>query len=196
MVTAQDPHHHEAVTQLDEYTVIKRAQKGDKGAFETLVRTHERRVYNVALQMLGNAQDAEDCTQDTFIKVYRYLPEYAARAKFSTWLYRVTINACTDFIRKRNRPNVVSIDQLQTDGYEWPAVALEQPDQVLLNAELRDQIRLCLAQLPEEYRSAVVLRDVQGLAYEEIAQVLRCSLGTVKSRINRGRHMLRDRIPK
>ena len=159
--------------------------QGDKEAFSTLVKRHETRVYNVCLRILGNREDARDATQEAFLTALRKLSQFRGDAAFTTWLHRVAVNACYDALRKRKRQPMLHLatdDDHQREVEPGPPV----PDPADALAAGIDVAR-ALAQVPEDYRVALVLADVRDLPYEEIARVLNVPLGTVKSRVHRGR---------
>jgi RNA polymerase sigma-70 factor (ECF subfamily) len=153
---------------------------GNSDAFDELVRRHSRRVYGICLRYFGNAADAEDAAQETFVAVLRRATTFNGASAFSTWLYRVATNACNDIARKRaRRPRNAGTDVAQL-------VDLADPHDLLANRELRLELRTALQSLEPEHRDAVVLHDVGGLAYVDIAGRLGVPVGTVKSRIHRG----------
>ena len=176
-------------------SLIKRCLKGDQAAWETLVRQHWRKVFNVAYKFVGKYDEAEDLTQDIFLKIFKSLDTFDRRANFQTWLVSVSRNLCIDHYRsvRKERETIdrgVDASELSPASKEVsPIAALEQRDRVSL---LRD----ALAELPATLRSAVVMRDIQELSYQEIADRLRLPEGTVKSRINRGRTELAKQIRK
>ena len=165
--------------------LIQRYLEGDQGAFTTLVERHETRVYNVCLRILGDREDARDAAQDTFITVLRKLPQFRGESAFSTWLHRVAVNACYDALRKRKRHPMLRLAPTD-DGESAPERGPAAPDPAEAVAGEIDVVR-ALAQVPEDYRIALILADVQDLAYEEISKALDVPLGTVKSRVHRGR---------
>ncbi len=160
--------------------LVRRYLGGDATAFAELVRRHETRVYNLCFRLLGNREDARDAAQDTFLSLVRKLKGFRGEAAFSTWLYRVTANACHDALRRRRRqPRTLELVQ---EGPAEPA-ADDDPSRAGDAAD----VQRALLQVPEEFRAAVVLHDVQDLEYAEIATILGIPVGTVKSRIHRGR---------
>jgi RNA polymerase sigma-70 factor (ECF subfamily) len=175
--------------------LVARARAGDRAAFDELVVRHEDRVYNMALRMLGQPDDALDLAQEVFLAAYRALDGFEAKAAFSTWLYRVTVNRCRDELRRRatvkhTRPRPLSVDADPPD----PPAHGASPADLAVARESEALVAAAIAELPEEAREALVLRDVEGLAYEEIASVLDVPVGTVRSRLNRARTLLRDRL--
>ena len=178
---------------MEESKLIRRAPDGDAASFTTLMGMHERRMYAVALRMCGNSEDAQDCLQEAMLRIYRSISGFKAQSSFSTWVYRITMNTCLDELRKRkNRPNT-SLDGLLDAGWA-PVDGGESPEGHALRGEVRRSLSQFIQELPEDMRAAVLLRDVQGYAYEEIAQILDTNVGTIKSRISRGREKLREKI--
>lgn len=181
------------MTRQEEEQLVSLAAGGDADAFEKLMTFHQKNVYNLALRMVGNADDAFDMSQETFLKAWNALPDFRGGSKFSVWLYRLTTNVCIDHLRSRQRRPTVS---LQTENDEGEETALEIPDErfspekLLEKQEMRAAVRRGMAALPEDYRRALALREVSGLSYEEIAGALQLDLGTVKSRIFRARKKL------
>lgn len=178
---------------MNEEKLIQRAAKGDAAAFNELLGQHERRMYAVCLRMCGNREDAQDCLQEAMLRVYRAISGFKGQSSFSTWVYRVTMNACLDELRrKKNKPSA-SLDGLLDAGWS-PADESDTPEKHAMNSERRKLIRQTISELPEDMRSAVVLRDIQGFSYDEIARMLDISVGTIKSRISRGREKLREKF--
>ena len=178
---------------MEEAKLIARASEGDAAAFNSLMGMHERRMYAVALRMCGNTEDAQDCLQEAMLRVYRAISGFKAQSSFSTWLYRITMNTCLDELRRRkNRPGT-SLDDLLETGWS-PVDEGETPERHTLRREMRRALLECIRELPEDMRAAVVLRDVQGYSYDEIAGMLETNVGTIKSRISRARERLREKI--
>lgn len=180
---------------MEEAALVARCRRGHATAFEELVARYERKVYNLAYRMTGSHEDARDITQEAFLKVYTSLRHFRGDAAFGTWLFRIASNMCLDELRRRRRRLLVSIDEPYQ--HEEGEVQRQLPDsgadpgQV---AEIRDLQRMvhdAIQHLSDDHRLIVVLRDLQGFSYEEIASMLDCSLGTVKSRLNRARAALR-----
>ena len=177
---------------MDEHDLISRSKSGDVEAFNLLVEQYQRLVYNLALRMLGSAEAAEDASQDTFLSVYRAIGGFRG-GSFKSWVLRIAANSCHDKLRVARRYRVVSLDTLMLDPDDLPeSNNHESPEDYALRRELGKFLSDGLTHLPEDQRLVVVLSDVQGLSYEEVARVAGCSLGTVKSRLNRGRTRLRD----
>jgi RNA polymerase sigma-70 factor (ECF subfamily) len=175
--------------------LVKECLKGDREAFAVLVERYQGKIYNLAYRLLGNADDASDLTQEAFCRAYAKLSEFRGEAAFGTWLYRIANNLCLDELRRRQRRAVVSLSDEENRRY-LQNVPGENPGAAELCAHRAVLARLheVIATLPPDQRTVLVLRDIQGLSYEEIAQVMGCSLGTVKSRLNRARRALRDKL--
>lgn len=169
---------------------IRQAQKGDVRAFEALMARHEKKIYGLCLRMLGNREDALDCAQDAMLRIWRSIAAYRMDASFTTWCFRIATNACLDLLRKQKIRTSVSLDML-TDLGRIPAAETGDPHAQAIAADTSRALGHGIASLPADLRSAVVLRDIQGFSYEEVADILGIPLGTVKSRINRGREKLR-----
>jgi len=160
--------------------LVRRFLAGDVEAFTELVRRHERRVYSVCLRILGDVDDAADATQDTLLSVVRKLDGFRGEAAFTTWLYRVAMNVCYDHLRRAKRRPVLRRD----DDAPAPEPALDDHADAVVGAH---DVAAALEQVPEDFRVAIVLADVHDLPYDEIAKVLDLPVGTVKSRVHRGR---------
>lgn len=181
------------MTREQEAAIVRKVLGGDANAFETLVLEYEKNVYNIALRMTGNSEDAADMTKEAFIKAYNSLQSFRGDSKFSVWLYRIVSNVCLDFLRSKNRRPTVSLSVEDDDGEDAQLdVADEsQSPELLLDRKLtRDSVRRGLDSLPPDYRQILLLREIQGLSYDEIAQALSLEVGTVKSRIFRARKRL------
>jgi len=171
------------VTDVTDELLVQRFVAGDVNAFTELVTRHEPHVYRLCLRILSDRDDAADATQDAFLVVVRKLDQFRGDAAFSTWLHRVTVNVCYDHLRKaQRRPVVRRLDDDQPEPEAGPPVA----DHAEAVADAHD-VAAALAEVPEDFRVALVLADVQDLPYEEIARVLDVPVGTVKSRVHRGR---------
>ncbi len=176
----------------EEKLIIKKAQRGDMAAFETLVSANEAFVYNLALRTLRSEQDAQDASQEVFIKVWTSLGSFRGDSKFSVWLYRITGNVCTDILRRR-RNDIVSLTMDDGEGGDAEleiADTAPTPHEALEKKERSAALVAALDSLPEDYRKALLLRESGGMSYAEIASALKTDLGTVKSRIFRARKKL------
>lgn len=179
---------------MDEVRVIQEAQKGSVAAFNQLVMAYQGLAYNVAYRVIGNQEAAADACQDAFLKAYRALKQYQG-GSFKSWLLRIVTNVCYDQIRYKNRRPTASLEDMTEDSDEHNAYLVSQdepPEALALREELGDLIQLGIAQLPEDQRVVLVLNDVQGFSYQEIAEIIDQPLGTVKSRLSRARRRLRD----
>jgi RNA polymerase sigma-70 factor (ECF subfamily) len=164
--------------------LVRRFLGGDTAAFTTLVRRHEARIYHLCLRILADPEDAADAAQDAFLMALRKLDQFRGEAAFTTWLHRVAVNACYDVLRKRKRtPLLRSVANDETGDLEPGPPSPDHADRVAGSAD----VATALAEVPEEFRVALVLADVQDLPYDEIAGILDVPLGTVKSRVHRGR---------
>lgn len=179
----------------EELRLVEAARRGDVESFNALVRLYEARVYNLCYRMLGDADSAADAAQESFLSAYRNLRSFRG-GSFRSWLLRIATNACYDALRARKRRPSVSLDAGADEEEESAAMQVadpsEAPDDFALRRELAGAIQEGLASLPEDQRVVLILSDIEGLAYEEIAQVTGANIGTVKSRLSRGRARLRD----
>ena len=181
------------MTREQEAMIVRKVLQGDVNAFEKLVTEYEKAVYAIAQRMTGNAEDAADMTQETFIKAYNSLSSFRGDSKFSVWLYRIANNVCLDFLRSRSRRPTVSLSTEDDDGEETQldiADESQSPELLLESSLTRDAVRRGLNALPPDYKQILLLREIQGLSYEEIAAALGIESGTVKSRIFRARKRL------
>ena len=178
---------------MDEKALIERAAKGDGEAFSQLMAAQEGRMYAVALRMCGHREDAQDCLQEAMLRIFRSISGFKGQSSFATWVYRITMNTCLDELRKKRNRTSTSLDGLLEAGWS-PSDEFDTPERHALNREKSAEIRRVIAELPEDMRAAVVLRDIEGLSYEEIARVLDINVGTIKSRISRGREKLREKF--
>ena len=174
----------------DDLNLIARFKSGDSSAFEEIVRAYQDRIYNLCRHMLGNVHDAEDAAQDTFIKAYRGLNTFRPDASLYTWLYRIAVNTCVDFKRK---PLFASLFSRSEDGEETmmdtPSDA-PSPERLYESKQMDRALWTSLGKLSAKLRTVIILKEIEGLSYEEISEVLDISMGTVKSRISRAREEL------
>ena len=175
--------------QPDDLTLVKRCRDGDAKAFQTLVERYQKRVYALALGMLKDRDEAMDIAQETFVKVYKYLDHFKGDSSFYTWIYRIATNLAID-ARRRKAPagDPVEFDEaVQRESPDEPGVMSSRlgsnPQQALMRRELVNKIDEALSQLPEKHRSILVLREVEGLSYEDLARTLKIRKGTVMSRL-------------
>lgn len=181
------------MTREQENAVVRAVLNGDVNAFEMLVKEYEKNVYNLALRMVGNSEDAADMSQEAFIKAYNSLDSFRGDSKFSVWLYRIVSNVCLDFIRSRKRKQTVSLSMEDDNGNDVEldiADDTQSPERLMDKRLTREAVRRGLASLPPGQRQILLLREIQGLSYDEIAEVLNVEAGTVKSRIFRARKKL------
>ena len=175
--------------------------RNDRKEFDGLVNRCHRQAYNIAYRLTGNSADAEDLTQETFLRAFRFFDRYNRDMPFENWLYRIMSRVFIDELRKKPKFKTQSLDQpLNNTDSGDSEVLLEIPDfdsnpeQMLLSDALEEHLQIALNTLPEEFRIAVILADIEGLSYEEIAETMNCSLGTVRSRLHRGRKLLRRQV--
>jgi RNA polymerase sigma-70 factor, ECF subfamily len=176
--------------------LVARARQGDMAAYEVLVTRYRGRIYGMIYHMTGSDADARDLSQEVFIKAWRALPQFEDRAKFTTWLHRITQNAVIDWVRKRRiRPGTEFNDEVAA-APEAAAVTVPRgnarPDHALEHRELGERIREALAQLSPEHRAVVLLKEIEGLSYQEIADTVGCAIGTVMSRLFNARKRLQE----
>lgn len=175
----------------DDELLIRRAQQGDGKALEELLFAYEKRVYNIACRFMGNESDAFDMAQESLIKIYRGIASFKGESSLSSWVYRITVNTCMDGLRKRkNAP--ISLEYSIEKGVPFEDVCTETPETQALSLERAEDIQRAINVLADNYKAVIVMRDIDGFSYEEISQMLKISVGTVKSRINRGRQKLRE----
>ncbi len=181
------------MTREEELEIIVKVRSGDADAFEALVLEHQNKVYSLALRMVGNEEDARDMAQEAFIRAFNSLGSFRGESKFSVWLYRLTSNICIDFLRGRAKRRTVSLSREDEDGDEGELEIPDErfsPEAGLERSELREAVRRGLEQLTPEYREILLLREINGLSYDEIGRALNLEEGTVKSRIFRARKKL------
>ena len=185
----------------DEAELVEGLRAGDAAAYRRFVDSNSANVYNLALKLLGDEQEAEDVLQETFLSAFRAIDRFEGRSKLSTWLYRIAYNASLMHLRKRDRMTTFSLDRPYGDEEQASTVSDRHlmdwstiPDDQLLTAEARQEMDRAIAQLPETLRSTFVLRDIQGLSGAETAEVLGITVQAVKNRLHRARLRLRDRL--
>ena len=181
------------MTKEQELTIIRRVQHGDTEAFSMLVAAYEKNVFNVALQMTGNREDAQDMAQEAFLKAYSSLSSFRGDSKFSSWLYRIVSNVCLDFRRRQGRrpSSSLTVEDDEGESLELDIADESQSPEALLERKLtREAVRRGLDELPEDQRQILLLREIQQMSYEEIGETMNLEPGTVKSRIFRARKKL------
>ncbi|MBI5605557.1 MAG: sigma-70 family RNA polymerase sigma factor [Deltaproteobacteria bacterium] len=174
----------------DENLLIRQFKAGDLSIFEILIKKYQDRIYNLCRYLLGHPQDAEDAAQNVFLKAYRNLKHFKPESSLYTWLYRIAVNTCLDHKRKL-RPEPLKDESL----VEALPSAEPSPEQHYQSKEIGRAIQTALDQLPGDSRAVIVLREIEGLSYEEMAEVLHTSVGTIKSRLSRTREELRRLLP-
>ena len=181
-----------------EVSLIKQSKAGDIKSFEQLIAKHQKKAFNIAYRMLGNLEDANDVTQEALVKAYKGIKKFKGKSSFSTWLYAIVNNACIDFIRKNRKANIIYLDREYETGEGTCKIQLgsneNTPEQLFEKKEVQRLVRESIGELGYDYRRIIVLRDVEGFSYKEIAQILDCPEGTVKSRISRARSSLKTII--
>lgn len=187
------------VQQTNELELIDRIQAGDRDAFKELVERYQRKVYAICYGMLKDSEESMDVSQEVFIKVFRYLDKFNRESSFYTWLYRITVNMCIDHIRKNAKAQKVEYDDriahdgdVEGDEHIMPSTLGLHPDKVYGRKELRQKMLEALETLSENHRTILILREVEGLSYEEMADVLGISKGTVMSRLFHARRNFQE----
>ena len=181
----------------DDRSLVLAAQAGDAQAFRALVERYQRRVYQLALGMVKDSDEAMDITQETFVRVHRYLSSFKGDSSFFTWTYRIATNLCLDSARKRSGRERVEMDESDAEiesRMDPPSAALAGPQRAALNAELKEKIDDALAALPPKHRAILLLREVEGLSYEELARTLGIRKGTVMSRLFHARLKMQRKL--
>jgi RNA polymerase sigma-70 factor (ECF subfamily) len=182
--------------ELDQ-ALVERAQRGDKRAFELLVTKYHRKLGRLLSRMVRDAAEVEDITQETFIKAYRALPQFRGESAFYTWLYRIGVNTAKNYLVARKRQPVSSEVQAEdAENYEEGDILRDvaTPDALLQTKQIAQAVNAAVDALPEELRTAITLREIEGMSYEEIAQFMDCPIGTVRSRIFRAREAIAEKI--
>ncbi len=180
--------------------LVSRSKDGDKEAFQMLVKRYQRRAYGIALGVLKNSDDAMDAAQEAFIKVFRSIKGFKGDSSFYTWLYRIVVNVCIDQIRKKKRARSVEYDETWHRKDEIQTLPITSntrrmlPNYPMERRELNEALQNAMAGLSENHRSIILLREVEGLSYEEIAEVMSCHLGTVMSRLHHARKKLQKAL--
>ncbi|MDP2892053.1 MAG: RNA polymerase sigma factor [Bacillota bacterium] len=179
------------MSQEEDDILLGKALNGDAEAVERLLGQYEKRIFNIALRMMGHEEDALDAAQETMIKVYRNLPNFKRECAFFSWVYRIAVNVCLDALRRRRMGRLVYFSNSEIERqFEIPDGASGTPESRYDNGVWMDAVKAGLSRLDPGHRAVVVLRDVQGFSYNEISQILKCNVGTVKSRISRARLQL------
>lgn len=178
--------------------LVERAQRGDKRAFELLVVKYQRKLVRLLSRFIRDATEVEDVAQEAFVKAYRALPSFRGDSAFYTWLYRIGINTAKNYLVSLGRrpPTVTELESDDGEGSEESAQLpdLNTPEHELMSRQVAETVNRALTDLPEELRTAITLRELEGLSYEEIASIMNCPIGTVRSRIFRAREAIAERL--
>jgi RNA polymerase sigma-70 factor (ECF subfamily) len=178
--------------------LVERAQRGDKQAFELLVSKYQRKLARLLSRFIRDATEVEDVTQEAFIKAYRALPTFRGDSAFYTWLYRIGINTAKNYLvaMGRRAPTTTEIDSEEAEGFEDGDQLrdLNTPENEMMSRQVAETVNQTLDTLPEELRSAITLREIEGLSYEDIANIMNCPIGTVRSRIFRAREAIAAKL--
>ena len=178
--------------------LVERAQRGDKHAFELLVAKYQRKLARLLSRFIRDATEVEDVTQEAFIKAYRALPTFRGDSAFYTWLYRIGINTAKNYLvaMGRRAPTTTQLDAEEAEalGEGEQLQDLNTPENQMMSRQVGETVNQTLAQLPEELRTAITLREIEGLSYEDIASIMNCPIGTVRSRIFRAREAIADQL--
>ncbi len=183
--------------QASDQKLVKRVQKGDKGAFDLLVLKYQHKIVNLIMRYVRDPELALDIAQEAFIKAYRALPRFRGDSAFYTWMYRIAVNTAKNYLAaQRRRPANVELDLQDPEQYDLHAKLKETdtPEGITLSNELRETVERAIAALPEDLRTAIILRELEGMSYEEIAQTMECPVGTVRSRIFRARDAIGKKV--
>jgi len=183
-----------------EKKLVEKAKAGDIKAFEKLIEGCQKKVFNIALRMIGDYDEASELAQEAFLRAYKSIKNFKGDSLFSTWIYKVTTNVCLDELRRRKNKNIISLDEdVEHDGNEFKRQVKDEspgPESLAERNELKRIVTEAINLLPEDYKVVIVLRDIQGFIYEEISNIIKCPAGTVKSRINRARQALKKILEK
>jgi len=184
-------------SEQNDLALVERVQRGDRAAFDVLVLRYQHKVLKLIMRYIRDATEAEDVAQEAFIKAYRALPSFRGDSAFYTWLYRIAINtAKNSLVSSKRRPIEYDLDLQDPEQYDMHARLkdAETPEGLLLTDEIRETVNAAIRDLPEDLRSAIVLREIDGLSYEEIAEAMDCPVGTVRSRIFRAREAIDKKL--
>jgi len=176
----------------EETELISRCQQGDQDALKKIFDLYHKKVYSIAYGILGQREDALDAVQEVFIKLFRSIRDFEGKSKFYTYLYRMTTNTAIDLARKRKRFPISSLDQ--EEGFQLPDGIEKRPDRILLDKELEGRVKSAMKKLPMDQRTAILLREVEGLTYGEMAETMGCSIGTIMSRLHYGRRKIQESL--
>lgn len=180
----------------NEINLLKKSKNGDIEAFEELIEAYQKKVFNIAFRMIGNYDDASELAQEVFIKIFKGIKSFKEESTFSTWVYKITTNVCLDELRKTRNKKSISLDEeLKLDDGEVQIQIVDQrpsPETLFEQKEIKKTVKKAIDNLSHEHRIVIILRELNGLNYEEIAKILKCPVGTVKSRINRAKQELKE----
>lgn len=186
--------------EVSDIQLIQQFRKGSIEAFEELIGRYESKIFNLAMRFTRNQEDAEEVLQDVFSTIYRKIDGFEGKSAFSSWLYRIIVNAAFMKLRKRKQDNTVAIEDLnpvvKQQCLEQDSLTMGRSDNLSVNRELREMLQSAIGRLPGQYRAVFVLRDVDGLSNQEVGEILNLSIPAVKSRLHRSRLMLRRRLQK
>ncbi|MCO6429597.1 MAG: sigma-70 family RNA polymerase sigma factor [Deltaproteobacteria bacterium] len=184
--------------EISDVTLVKQFKKGSEEAFEEIISRYESKVFQLALRFVRNQEDAEEVMQDVFTTIYKKIDGFQGKSAFSSWLYRIVVNAAFMKLRKRKQSNTISIEDLapavRQFCMERENLFHERSDSLASSKELRDMLQGAINRLPRQYRAVFVLRDVDGLSNQEVSEILQLSIPAVKSRLHRSRLMLRKKL--
>ncbi len=177
--------------------LVRKVQQGDNAAFDVLVRKYQHKILKLVMRYVRDPSEAQDITQEAFLKAYRALPKFRGDSAFYTWIYRIAINTAKNFlVAAKRRPLDYNLDLQDPAQYEMQARLkdIDSPERMMLTEEIRTTVNRAIDKLPEDLRTAIILREMEGMSYEEIAQAMECPVGTVRSRIFRAREAIDKRL--
>jgi RNA polymerase sigma-70 factor (ECF subfamily) len=177
--------------------LVRRVQKGDKGAFDILVLKYQHKIVNLVMRYVRDPEQAMDISQEAFIKAYRALPRFRGDSAFYTWLYRIAVNTAKNHLAaQRRRPTDIELDLQDPEQFDLHARLKETdtPEAVMISREMRETVEQAIQSLPDDLRTAIILRELDGMSYEEIAETMECPVGTVRSRIFRAREAISKKV--
>jgi len=178
-------------------SLVKRVQQGDRKAFDLLVLKYQHRIIKLIMRYVRDPADALDVAQDAFLKAYRALPRFRGESAFYTWMYRIAINTAKNhLVAQKRRPVDFDLDMQDSDTFDMQHLLkdTDTPEGLVLSEEIRETVQAAIAELPADLRTAIVLREMEGMSYEEIAQTMKCPVGTVRSRIFRAREAIDKKL--